>query len=115
MSLDRQCELAGLPRPVSELRFAPPRRWRFDFAWEHIRLACEVEGAVFAGGRHTRGLGFEKDAEKYAEALLRGWRVLRVTTGMVRDGRALGYLERLLRGSVPQPETGQQLLKGWSA
>lgn len=96
--LDRQCELIGLPRPVAELRFAAPRRWRFDFAWEDRRLACEVEGAVWTGGRHTRGAGFEKDAEKYAEALCRGWRVLRVTTGMVRDGRALGYLERILRG-----------------
>jgi very-short-patch-repair endonuclease len=99
LSLERQCQLAGLPTPTLELRFAPPRKWRFDLAFEGPRIAVEIEGAVFTGGRHTRGSGFEKDAEKYAEAMCRGWRVLRVTTGMVRDGRALGYLERLLKGS----------------
>jgi len=97
IGLDRQAVAIGLPAPTPELYFAKPRRWRFDFAWEPQRLAVEVDGAVFTGGRHTRGTGYEKDIEKYAEALCRGWRVLRVTTGMVRDGRALGYLERLLR------------------
>ena len=97
LSLDKQCALAGLPIPEPEYVFARPRRWRFDYAWPNHSLACEVEGAVFTGGRHTRGVGFERDCEKYAEALCRGWRVMRVTTGMVRDGRALGYLERVLR------------------
>lgn len=99
LSLDRQCQLAGLPAPVLELRFAPPRRWRFDLAWEDRRLACEIEGGVFlpGGSRHSRGRGYENDCVKYSEALCRGWRVLRVTTNMVRDGRALGYLERLLK------------------
>lgn len=98
-SLDRQCELAGLPKPATEYRFAAPRRWRFDYAWELPRLACEVEGGTFVQGRHSRGKGYENDCIKYAEALCRGWKVLRVTTGMVRDGRALGYLEQLLRAA----------------
>lgn len=100
LSLDRQCQLAGLPMPVTEYRFAPPRRWRFDLAWESLRFACEIEGGVFmaGGSRHSRGRGYENDCEKYAEALCRGWRVLRVTTDMVRDGRALNYLERILKG-----------------
>lgn len=98
LSLERQCQLAGLPMPTPELRFAPPRRWRFDLAWPEQSLAVEIDGAVFTGGRHTRGAGYEKDLEKLSEALCLGWRVLRVSTGMVRDGRALGYLERLLKG-----------------
>lgn len=100
LSLDRQCQLAGLPVPKPEWYFAKPRRWRFDLAWEDRMLACEIEGGVFlaGGSRHSRGRGFENDCEKYAEALCRGWRILRVTTDMVRDGRALGYLERLLKG-----------------
>jgi hypothetical protein len=48
-------------------------------------------------GRHVRGRGYEADCEKYSEAALRGWRVLRVTNGMVRDERALALLERALR------------------
>src|SRR5579871_3812123 len=84
----------GLPVPAPEYRFAPPRRWRFDFAWPAHRLALEVEGGVWSGGRHVRGKGYERDCEKYSEAALRGWRVLRVTSGMVKDGRALALLSR---------------------
>ena len=102
--LKQQCQLTGLPVPEAEFRFAPPRRWRFDLVFHPQRLAVEIEGAIWQGGRHTRGAGFEKDAEKYAEALIRGWRVLRVSTGMVRDGRALGFLERALAASTGQEQ-----------
>jgi very-short-patch-repair endonuclease len=91
-----QCKAVKLATPVPELRFAPPRRWRFDLAWQAERLAVEVDGAVWVGGRHTRGSGYEKDCEKFAEAVIRGWRVLRVTSGMVKDGRAIRLVERAL-------------------
>ena len=89
---------AGLPAPVREHRFAPPRRWRFDYAWPAHRIALEIEGGVWTGGRHVRARGYEADCEKYSEAALRGWRVLRVTPAMLRDGRALTLLERALAG-----------------
>ena len=107
LPLDRQCVLAGLPTPAPEHRFCPPRRWRFDWAFVVWKLAVEVEGGSWTGGRHTRGAGFERDIEKYAEALCLGWRVLRVTPEMVRDGRALGYLERIvLLGAVEWAQEG---------
>ena len=87
---------AGLPAPIREHRFAPPRRWRFDYAWPAHRLALEVEGGTWKRGRHVRGRGYESDCEKYSEAALRGWRVLRVTPAMLRDGRALAMLGRAL-------------------
>ena len=96
LALDRQCQAAGLPSPVGELRFHPSRRWRFDWAWPDQKVALEVDGAVFTQGRHTRGAGVEKDMEKLNEAAILGWRVLRVSTGMVADGRALGFIERVL-------------------
>lgn len=96
-ALDQQVQLVGLPKPVAEFRFHPTRRWRFDYAWPDRSIAVEVDGAVWTGGRHTRGAGVEKDCEKYAEALLAGWRVLRVTTGQVKSGQALTWVERLLR------------------
>lgn len=62
---------------VEEHKFHSSRRWRFDFAFVAQRLAVEVEGGAFSGGRHTRGLGFVADCEKYNAAVLGGWRVLR--------------------------------------
>ena len=86
----------GLPDPVRELRFHPKRLWRFDFAWPDRMLAVEVEGGTWVNGAHSRGRHFEQDAEKYAEAVIAGWRVIRVTTGMVEDGRAVSLIERAL-------------------
>jgi hypothetical protein len=91
-----QLRAARLPLPEREVVFARPRRWRFDLCWPKTMLACEIEGGIWQSGRHTRGQGFENDCEKYGEALLLGWRVLRVTTSMVRDGRALRLIERAL-------------------
>ncbi len=91
-----------LPEPKTEYRFHDTRKWRFDFAWPAVKVAVEVEGGTFVAGRHSRGVAFESDAEKYAEATIGGWAVLRVTTDMVNDGRAVLLLNRLLqaRGMV---------------
>lgn len=99
LPFDRQCHLAGLPRPVAEFRFAPPRRWRFDWAFTlPYLLAVEVEGGAWVGGRHTRGAGFVKDMEKYNAATLQGWKVLRVVPKQIADGSALMLVERAIRG-----------------
>ena len=97
-----------LPEPEAEYRFAAPRRWRFDLAWPALRLALEVEGGTWVSGRHTRGAGFEKDCEKYNEAALLGWTVLRVTPGMIEDGRAVELVERgvQVRGNTITLHTG---------
>jgi len=71
-------------------RFAPPRRWKFDFANPKLKLAVEIEGGSWSGGRHTRGSGFEKDCEKYNEAAILGWYVIRLTTGMVTSKEMVG-------------------------
>jgi very-short-patch-repair endonuclease len=82
--------------PVREFRFAPPRRWRFDFSWPERFVAVEVDGGSFVAGRHTRGQGFERDLEKLNTAALIGWRVLRVTPRMIDDGRAIELIRRAL-------------------
>lgn len=63
---------------VKEYKFHPSRAWRFDFAIPECRVAVEVEGGVFNGGRHIRPDGFLRDMEKYNEAAAAGWLVLRV-------------------------------------
>ena len=78
-----------------EVRFHPVRRWRFDYLIGE-RLAIEIDGAVYAAGRHTRGKGFEGDCEKLNEALILGYRVLRFSTGQVRAGLAIDTIKRVL-------------------
>lgn len=75
------------------------RNWRFDLAWPAKMLAVEVDGGTFTGGRHTRGQGYEADTEKLNEAVLRGWRVLRVTKHQVEDGSAVAWVERAFGGA----------------
>jgi len=88
----------GLPEPAAEYRFHPTRRWRFDYAYPDAKVAVELEGGTWVNGRHTRGGGFEKDAEKYNAAVLLGWRVLRFTRGMLDDDPAgcMGQVAQLL-------------------
>ena len=98
-----QLRLVGLPEPIAEYRFAPPRRWRFDWAWVNLKLALEQDGVLSGlGGRHQRKEGFEKDIEKLNEAVLLGWTVIRFTPRMVRDGRALVVVERAYRQRLGQ-------------
>ena len=94
-----QMRALGLPAWETEYRFHRSRQWRFDLAWPHLRLAVEVEGGIWTGGRHTSPTGFEADCEKYNEAAILGWRVIRVTGGMVKDGRAADIIQRAIGAS----------------
>lgn len=89
-----------------EVRFHPTRKWRADFAHLASRTLIEIEGGIFipGGGRHSRGLGYAKDAEKYLEAVLAGWTVIRLTEKQLE----LDFIDRivaLLRQSSSSEET----------
>jgi len=96
----------GLPEPVAEHRFHATRKWRFDFAWPDLKVAVEVEGGIWVGGRHTRGKGFLADMEKYNNSAAAGWCVLRCTPTTLMSGPNLELLKRVLseriRASLPQ-------------
>ena len=90
---------------MRECRFHPTRRWRFDFAWESLALAVEIEGVTYYGknkngtmklGRHQTGKGMESDCEKYGEAMKLGWTVYRCTQGMVKSGVAIETIKCLI-------------------
>jgi very-short-patch-repair endonuclease len=98
--LEQHIKLSGLPAPAREFRFHPKRRWRFDFAWPIWKVAVEVDGGIYSRGRHVRGSGFERDAEKRNAAVLAGWRVLHFTPRQVKSGNAVRTIESLFRKSV---------------
>lgn len=93
-----QIRLAGLPVPEREVRAIPGRRHRFDFAWAHFRLAVEVQGGTWNGGKHGRGSGIAKDTEKLNLAVIHGWQVMQFTSDQVRDGKALRWLQAYFEG-----------------
>jgi very-short-patch-repair endonuclease len=97
---------AGMRR---EYRFDPERLWRADFAWPAHHLLLEIEGGTYVQGRHSRGTGMAEDCEKYAAAVLAGWRVLRATTDQVRSGIAAEWVATALRTSSAgaMPDTTQ--------
>jgi hypothetical protein len=99
LTFDRLCTNLGLPTPVPEFRFHAARKWRFDWAWPGANegpLALEIEGGVFMQGRHSRGAGMVKDMEKYNEAAVMGWRVLRVTPKDLESAATFDLLRRAL-------------------
>jgi len=53
-------------------------------------------------GRHVRGTGFERDAEKGNAAVMAGWCVLHFTPRQVKSDMAVQAIEDLIR---KRPET----------
>ncbi|MFS1865143.1 hypothetical protein [Vibrio breoganii] len=84
--------LWGLPEPKLEHIFHPVRKWRMDYAWPDLKIALEIHGSTFAGGRHTRGSGYAEDREKMMEAQLLGWIVLEIPTTNLAGIR--GWVQR---------------------
>ena len=125
-SLETQFVWIGLSGYEREFKFHPTRKWRFDYAFPDRKIAIEIEGGTFGrvvvcnncgsrvmrtlkdgsavpvreGGRHNTGAGFEADLEKYNEAAILGWRVVRVSAPMILDETtAIGFIERIWKES----------------
>lgn len=97
MAMLQQIRAVGLEHALNrQFIFHPRRKWAFDFAFQHERVALEVDGGTFKGGRHTTGLGFEADCEKLNEAAVLGWKVLRVTARHIKSGAAIGWVQMLV-------------------
>lgn len=77
--------------------FAKPRRWRFDFAECDHKVAVEIEGLTWYGGkssRHQTTKGIQADMDKYNAAAVRGWRVLRFSQQHL-DQDPIGVIETI--------------------
>lgn len=86
----------GLPTPIPEYRFHDKRKWRFDFAFPKHKIAIEVDGGLWTGGRHTRGSGRLGDMEKFTAAACLGWRVLYFTPQQISTAYAIGCIKEAL-------------------
>lgn len=91
-------EQCGLPAPRLEVRFHPNRKWRFDFAWLGSRVALEVQGGIFSGGRHVRGAALVKEYEKLNAAAVAGWRVLFCQPGDLQRVEFMATIRAALAG-----------------
>jgi very-short-patch-repair endonuclease len=87
-----------------EVRFHASRSWRADFAHPPSRTLIEIEGGIFqrGAGRHNRGAGYARDAEKYLEAVLAGWTVIRLTEKQLN----LDFIERIVAWINTPPAAG---------
>ena len=90
---------------VKEYRFHPKRLWRFDYAIPEHKVALEVEGGVWTGGRHIRAQGFLGDMEKYNTATLMGWKVLRTTPDDLYKLATIRMIKQAITGDF-DPTTG---------
>jgi very-short-patch-repair endonuclease len=86
-----------LPAPVREFLPIEGRRFRIDFAWPDRRIALEVQGGNWSGGRHTRAGALNAEYEKVNLLVLAGWRVLLVSPEHIQRGQALAWLRELLK------------------
>lgn len=89
----------GLDAPVrqsNEPWKGTGRRFLADFFWPDHHLIIEVDGGTWHGGRHTRGVGYERDCEKLNLAVLAGYRVMKVTSTQVRKGQAIAWVAEYL-------------------
>lgn len=89
---------------IKEHKFHPVRRWRFDYAIPTAKIAIEVEGGVWTGGRHTSPKGFLNDIEKYNTATIMGWRLLRTTPDRLCSNETLQMVRDIIAGD----QSGQQ-------
>ncbi len=89
--------LMGGPALVEEYRFHPARKWRFDYAAPEAKVAVELNGGVWSGGRHVRGGGYLRDREKINTAQMMGWRVIELGTGAVTPANVEMIIEVIKR------------------
>lgn len=88
---------------VKEYKFYKSRRWRFDYALPAYKIALEVEGGVWTGGRHINPKGFLGDMQKYNTATLLGWRVFRTVPDRLFSSQTISLIRCAISGS-PFPD-----------
>ena len=66
---------------LQEFRFNSIRKFKFDYAHLKLKIAVEIEGGIYQGTGHAKIGRYLSDMEKYNDAQIRGWIVLRFAHG----------------------------------
>ena len=90
-----------LPKPVQQYKFHPTRRWKADFCWVEEKLIVEVQGGIWASHNgtksgHTTGQGILRDCEKMNEAVLLGYKYLKVCKENIDSGQAIEWIRKAI-------------------
>lgn len=100
-------ERPGLPRDAREWRWRLDQKWKFDLAFPCRKVAIEIEGGVFAGGEarkgHGGGAAYHANCDKYNQAQIDGWIVLRFTAKHI--DRALDRLVDTIEDALKSRST----------
>lgn len=59
-------------------------RYRADFAWPDAEVALEIQGGTWTLGKHSSGVGIERDCAKAFTAQASGWLCLAMTGTMLK-------------------------------
>lgn len=99
----------GGPALDKELMLIEGRKFRFDRVHSASKVAIELHGGVWTGGRHVRGGGFAKDREKMSLAQELGYLVYELVPQHVTDAQ-LRRIIKFIKGRTR--EQGQATLSG---
>lgn len=109
-----------------EYHFHATRNWRFDFALPDCMLAIELEGGIHPfyqnrkdgsrhlvrGGGHTTGPAYQDNLDKYNQATVLGWALLRFSVNDVTTGKAKPIIAQWLeRRSADRAKAYTQALR----
>ena len=109
----RACASPLTPAPVREYDpGVPGRRFRLDFAWPAAKVAVEVQGGEWVGGRHSRGGGYTRDCERHNLLVAEGWTMFYVTSTMLTNNpwRCVTLIEATVRRRAAQRAEAQEPL-----
>jgi very-short-patch-repair endonuclease len=66
-------------------------RYRADFAWPAARVALEIQGGTWTLGKHSSGVGIERDCAKSFTAQADGWACLAMTGTMLKKQEQIWF------------------------
>ena len=81
----------------AEWYFHPERKWRFDYACPELKIAIEVDGGIFTGGRHSGGVGQLKDMAKMNAAASAQWLVFHATPDDMFDIQLRNFVSEAIK------------------